>query len=139
MAEPKLKEMTERVAVNRYERPRGFWIVIPIAVGSTFVAFSLRSNFEPGSLLFDSLLQSVPSFASFCHQIQPYLITMMWAIHVFEAAYMSSTRLYPHHVAPSSKLFWKWTLSAFFEGIGSFKRFDNIVKCEEELKHPRSI
>lgn len=123
-----------RITVKKYTRPKGLWIVTPIAVACTLAAFCLRSNFQPGSYLYDNLLTSVPSFARFCYIIQPLLMPLVVAIHSAEAANMAATRLEKHSVPMLSLLWWKWIVNCFFEGVGTFVRFDAIVKDEEELR-----
>ena len=123
-----------KITVKKYTRPRGLYIVVPIAVACTLAAFSLRSNFQPGSYLHDCLLESVPRFAWFCYTIQPLMLPLVVAIHSAEATYMASTRLEKHSVPTFSLLWWKWILNCFFEGFGTFVRFDGIVKKEEELR-----
>ncbi|MCJ1379672.1 hypothetical protein MMC17_002774 [Xylographa soralifera] len=123
-----------KITVKKYKRPKGLWIVVPFLVAGTITAFSKRSNFEPGSFLYDYLLNSVPDFAKFCHTIQPYLLPGILMIHTTEAAHMASSRLDKHSVPRFSPLWWKWVISAFFEGIGAFRRLDRIVADEEDLK-----
>ena len=123
-----------KITVKKYKRAKGPWIITPIAVACTLAAFALRSNFEPGSLFHDTLLKSVPSFARFCYTIQPYLVAGMVSVHTAEATHMASSRLEKHSVPTFSVLWWKWIVSTFFEGFGSFIRFDKIVKEEEQRK-----
>ncbi|MCJ1259325.1 hypothetical protein MMC24_007162 [Lignoscripta atroalba] len=122
------------VTVKKYKRPKGWMIAVFLASACTFVAFSMRSNFEPGSFLYDNVLKGTPRFARFCHTIQPLLIYPMLALHASEAAQMGRSRLRKHTVPMFSKLWWKWILSTFVEGVGAFIRFDRIVKEEEEKK-----
>ncbi|MCJ1288578.1 hypothetical protein MMC34_000106 [Xylographa carneopallida] len=122
------------ITVKKYMRPKGVWIAVPFLVAGTMVAFSKRSNFEPGSFLYDHLLKSVPDFAKFCHAIQPYLLPGVIMIHTTEAAHMASSRLEKHSVPRFSSLWWKWIISTFFEGAGAFMRLDRIVADEEERK-----
>ena len=123
-----------KIIVKKYKRPKGLWIVVPFLVAGTMAAFSKRSNFEPGSLFYDYLLKFVPDFAKFCHTIQPYLLPGILMIHTTETAHMISSRLEKHSVPRFSALWWKWVISAFFEGVGAFRRIDRIVADEEDLK-----
>ena len=123
-----------KITVKKYKRPEGLWIIVPIVVASTLAAFARRSNFVPGFLFHDVLLKSVPNFAEFCYTIQPYLVASMIAIHGAEAAHMVSSRLERHSVPTFSLLWWKWVVGTFFEGVGSFIRFDKMVKEEEGRK-----
>ena len=62
------------------------------------------------------------------------LLGGMVVIHGSEAVHMARTRLEKHSVPLFSKLWWKWVVSTFFEGVGNFIRFDGIVREEEEKK-----
>ena len=122
------------VTVKKYKSPKGFKALVFVAAGCTMVVFSKRSNFQPGSLFYDTILKHAPAFAQWCYKIQPKLIYPMVVIHAAEAAYMEKSRLEKHTVPRFSKLWWKWVLSTFVEGFGAFVRFDQIVKDEEEKK-----
>ncbi|MCJ1227283.1 hypothetical protein MMC12_003938 [Toensbergia leucococca] len=122
------------ITVKKYKRPKGFMAVVFIASACTFVAFSKRSNFLPGSWLYDIILKHVPDFAQWCHKIQPLVIYPMLAIHGSETVYLEKSRLQKHNVPRFSKLWWKWVLSTFLEGFGAFVRIDRIVKEEEAKK-----
>ncbi|KZF19837.1 hypothetical protein L228DRAFT_250264 [Xylona heveae TC161] len=127
------------VTVKEYRRPKGFHAVIFTVCFATYVAFSRRSNFIPGSLLYDLFLQGFPAFGKWLYTIQPLLIVTMVAIHVFEVTWLARTRLRVHNVPVTSKLWWIWMASCFIEGFGSFQRFDDIVyetrKAKESQKH----
>lgn len=125
------------IAVKEYRRPRGFLAVVFVASATTFGCFSQRSNFLPGSFLYDYILQHVPSFARFCYNIQPYVLYPMLAIHLSEAVWMERTRLRKFNVPRFSKLWWQWLLSNFTEGVGAFKRFDRIVHEEITKKETK--
>ena len=120
------------VTVKKYKKPKGFWAVVFVASACTFVVFSRRSNFQPGSFLYDNVLKHAPAFAQWCYKIQPLVIYPMIAIHGVETFHMQKSRLEKHNVPFFSKLWWKWVLSTFVEGVGAFIRFDRIVKEEQE-------
>ncbi|MCJ1338355.1 hypothetical protein MMC09_003642 [Bachmanniomyces sp. S44760] len=123
------------ITVKKYKRPHGFMALVFVAAATTYVCFIKRSNFLPGSLLYDSVLQYVPRFAKFCYTIQPLVLYPMLVLHSSEAAYMAKTRCERHGVRVFSLLWWKWVGSTFVEGVGSFVRFDRIVKAEEGRKN----
>lgn len=125
------------VTVKEYRRPRGFLALVFVAAATTFVCFSRRSNFLPGSSLYDHVLQHVPRFAKFCYDVQPFVLYPMLAIHLSEALWMERTRLEKFNVPRFSKLWWQWLLSNFIEGVGAFKRFDRIVEEEVTKKELR--
>lgn len=122
------------ITVKKYESPKGFMAFVFVATACTFVVFSKRSNFQPGSVVYDIVMRHVPGFARFCYKIQPVVIYPMVVLHAGEAIYMEKTRLENHTVPRFSKLWWKWLLSTFVEGIGAFVRFDRIVEEEESKK-----
>ncbi|MCJ1457588.1 hypothetical protein MMC28_007956 [Mycoblastus sanguinarius] len=125
------------VTVKRYKEPRGFMAVGFVASLLTYIAFSRRANFLAGSILYDSLLKYVPLFANFCWMVQPLVFYPMVIGHGFEATWMARRRLEKHTVPMLSMLWWKWVLGTFVEGVGSFKRFDEIVR-EEEVKKEKA-
>lgn len=122
------------ITVKKYKRPKGFMTVVFVSCAVTLVMFSKRSNFQPGSILYDNLLKYTPGFADWCYKIQPMLLYPMLAIHISEATCMAQTRLKKHSVPRCSRLWWKWILSTFIEGVGAFMRLDGIVKEEEANK-----
>ncbi|KAL9132074.1 MAG: hypothetical protein Q9217_000110 [Psora testacea] len=122
-----------RITIKVYREPYGFMALVMSAVIMTFVCFANRGNFLPGSLFYDVLrLHAVPGFARFCYAIQPYLMALMVGIHLGEAMWMARTRLRRHSVPTGGRLWWTWVLSTFLEGVGSFVRFDGLVREEEE-------
>lgn len=125
------------IAAREYRRPRGFLAVVFIASATTFVCFSQRSNFLPGSFLYDYIFGHVPRFAKFCYDIQPLVLYPMLAIHLSEAVWMERTRLRKFNVPRFSKLWWQWLSSTFIEGVGAFKRFDRIVREEMAKKEAK--
>lgn len=122
------------ITVKKYAPPKGFMAVVFGACVWTFLTFSRRSNFLPGSLYYDLLLKYVPWFASFCYKIQPLLITIMLALHSAEAIHLAITRLNKYTVPMFSRLWWQWIISDFIEGIGALIRFDQVVEEERSRK-----
>lgn len=55
------------------------------------------------------------------------LFGLILGIHIVETVWLWKTRLSKHGVKVGSGVWWLWTLSAFFEGFGTFKRFDKEV------------
>lgn len=122
------------ITVKRYKRPRGFWAVVWVAAFVTFLAFSRRANFRPGSVLFDGSLYRVPGFAGFCWRIQRLVIWPMVVLHAGEALYMARGRLERHAVRMFGVVWWLWVGSTFVEGYGASVRFDEVVREEEERR-----
>jgi len=122
------------ITVKKFRGPKGVMGVVFVAAAVTFVVFSKRSNFEPGALVYDTVMRHVPNFNKFCHKIQPLVLYPMIALHSWEAYNMDQTRLEKHSIPRFSKLWWKWIFMTFIGGIGLFKSFDSIVE-EEEAKN----
>lgn len=120
------------IIVKTYRSPRKFHAIVFVTVLVTLVAFSTKSNFLPGSLLYDNILHRVPRFANFCLLVFPIIDPLIVVTHTAEAATMIRTRLRRHGVALFTPLWWKWTISCWIEGVGSFQRFDKIVREEQD-------
>lgn len=125
------------ITVKRYARPEGATAVVFFIILSNYLLFFKRSNFQPGSFLFDVILIYVPGFAQLGFKVQPLVFYLMAFLHIGEGIYMVRGRLQKHTVPTFSTLWWKWTLNSFLEGYGSFVRFDQIVR-EEELKREKA-
>lgn len=122
------------ITVKEYRAPKGFHAVVFFACLTTFLMLSTRRNLVRGSLLYDSVLRHVPTFATFLYKIQPLVFYPMLAIHLSEAFYMETARLSKHSVPRLSRLWWTWLVSNFIEGYGAFQRFDKIVKEKKAEK-----
>ena len=122
------------ITVKRYKEPKGLMAIIMWAACVTFVVFSRRAHFIPGSYFYDLVLGHVPSFAVFCWNIQPLVFFPMVVIHTAEAVQMQRSRLEKHTVRLFSSVWWKWMFSAFTEGYTSFRRFDEVIGEEEAKK-----
>lgn len=122
------------ITIQEYRRPRGFGAVMFTVCLATFIAFSRRSNFLPGSELYSRLLHHVPNFATFCYKVQPLVIGSMVVIHTIEALHLSIYRLRPHSVAIGSKVWSLWVLNDFIEGFTVLQRFDALVEEKRALK-----
>lgn len=120
------------IVVREYRPPTGSHAVLFTVCLATFIAFSRRSNFLPGSTLYSVALSHVPRFAAFCYTIQPLLITTMTAIHLAEAIHLAIKRLRPHRVPLFSWLWWAWVVDDFIEGVGALMRFDALVREERD-------
>ncbi|MCJ1309095.1 hypothetical protein MMC25_002750 [Agyrium rufum] len=119
------------ITVKEYAPPTGFHAVVFMACLLTFIAFSRRTNFRPGSLIYDYIFSYVPDFARFCHLMQPIVLYPMILLHGWEAGTMATSRLQKHNVPYPSRLWWLWVGSCFIEGAGSFRRLDGLVNKEK--------
>ncbi|KAB8067258.1 hypothetical protein BDV29DRAFT_186484 [Aspergillus leporis] len=126
------------IVIKEYRGPQGLSQVIPFGlVVATLIAFCRRSNFLPGSLLYETTgLEQYPSFAQFCYKVQPLLLTLLLGIHALEATLLAVKRLRRHKVPLLSGVWLAWIGSILIEGVVAWRRFDEMVK-EEELKEHR--
>jgi Protein of unknown function (DUF2470) len=115
------------ITIQEYRAPTGFGAVVFTTCLFTFIAFSRRAHFEPGSEFYSRLFQYVPGFAAFCYSIQPLLISLMVLIHVSEALHMWFYRLRPHNVRFGSRLWLCWFVNDLIEGYTTLQRFDALV------------
>ena len=122
------------ITVKKYKPPRGFMTVVFVLCLLAYISLCRRANFEPGSVLYDTLLKYVPSFANFCWTYQPLLFWPMIALHGYETVRLVKTKLEKHTVRMFSKVWWMWVLSCFVEGFGSFIRFNECVREEQAKK-----
>ena len=124
------------ITVKTYAPPKGFMAFVFGACLWSYLTFSRRSHFLPGSLYYDYFFRFVPGLASFCYKFQPLMISLMVVLHGAEVIHLAITRLEKHTVPVFSQLWWKWILSDFVEGVGALTRFNRIVN-EERLKRER--
>ena len=120
--------------IKKYVPPHGFMILNFALCLWTYITFSRRTHFIPGSLYHQVFFQHVPRFASFCYKIQQLVIYAMAAIHLAEVVYMERSRLRKHTVRTLSRVWWMWLLSDFVEGWPATIRFNSTVKEEEEKR-----
>ena len=123
------------VTIKEYLPPRGLFMwVVMVATVSTFVVFGKRGNLREGGWVYEMMsLLKVPQFANVFYRIQPWVMVVMIGVHGAETVWMARTRLRRHSVPTGGVLWWMWVVSTFFEGVGSFVRFDRAVR-EEETK-----
>ncbi|OKL59486.1 hypothetical protein UA08_05383 [Talaromyces atroroseus] len=115
------------LTIQEYRAPTGFAAVMFTTCLLTFIAFSRRAHFEPGSELYSRVFQYVPGFATFCYSIQPLLIRIMAVIHLGEALHLWFYRLRPHNIRFGSRLWLCWFVNDFIEGYTALQRFDALV------------
>lgn len=127
------------ITLTKYIPPHSYQIVIFGLCLFTYVSCFKRSNLLPGSFVYEYLgYKYVPDFAYFVYAIQPLLLSLMVAIHVFECTLLSFTKLKPHNVPVFSGLWFVWTASCFIEGAGTFQRIGQFVKEEQAKKGGKS-
>jgi hypothetical protein len=107
-----------KITVKEYRAPKGFHAVVFVTCLGTYFLLGRPANYLPGSLLHDY----VPAFAEFVHRVRDWVLYPMVALHLCES-YLMRRKLERHSVALFSTVWWLWVVSAFIEGMGSFKRF----------------
>lgn len=128
------------VMLTKYIPPHGFLQILVFGLCLfTYVSCFRRSNLLPGSFVYEYLgYKYVPDFAYFVYTIQPLLLSLMVAIHIFECTLLTFTKLKPHGVPVFSGLWFVWTASCFIEGAGAFQRIGQFAKEEQAKRGGKS-
>ncbi|KAH0607795.1 uncharacterized protein H6S33_002829 [Morchella sextelata] len=123
------------LVVDVYVPPRTpvQWLTF-LGVCLGYYGFSFRSNFEPGAAIHDYLLAPFPTFAALCARFHFEWLFLMLLIHVAEAVHMARGRLRRHQTPRFGGVWWMWVVGTFFEGFGSFLRFDQAVEGVREKR-----
>lgn len=128
--------------VTSYIPPQGAQVIGFALCLATLVGYSRRANFEPGSLLYDTLDLGArfPGFTEFSVKWQPWVFGSLAGAHAFEAVFLLGwMRLRKHGVKIFSGLWWTWMVLGFVEGFPAWMRFDAEVKrVESEGEHEKS-
>lgn len=126
------------ISITEYRAPRGLHVFVFGVCLATYIGFSRRSNFVPGSIMYETLgLEKVPGFTQFCYKIQPWLFSGMVGIHLLESVGLAMLRLKPHRVPFLSGLWFAWVSSTFIEGFGAWQRTGQMVKEEQAKRENR--
>ncbi|KAI9696495.1 MAG: hypothetical protein M1820_008123 [Bogoriella megaspora] len=127
------------ITITEYKPPQGWHWIVFSAVTLTLMAYYKRSNFIPGSWLYENLLRSVPGFAKFSWTIQPLVFYGIIVIHSCEAFFMANGLLKKHSVPVGSSLWLKWVATTWIDGFCSFSRFKDLARQKtlerEKQKH----
>ncbi|KAI2484340.1 HugZ heme iron utilization protein [Pyrenophora tritici-repentis] len=100
-----------------------------------FLLLPRQANWQPGSLLYDSVLHLVPGTANFVAKFGWTVVFLMLA-HVIEA-FIMVRKLARHGCTFLDAVWWKWVGTCLVEGFTSFRRLDALVeekKREKEAK-----
>lgn len=124
------------ITLKSYSLPNRPWQVSIFGlVVMTVLLLGRRSTLNPGPRsLYRPLANKFPSLFPWLWNIQPFVLGLMAVLHTIEAAWMDRTRLRKHSVPRFSILWFKWVMSAFIEGFGSFWRLDEMVAKEHRKK-----
>lgn len=120
------------IVVTEYRVPQGATAVVFALCVASYALFCRRSNFLPGSFVYDSMFSGVPAAAEFCYRIQPLLFPGLLGAHVLEAGLLAVKRLRRHRVPFLSGVWWAWVVSTVIEGFGAWQRFDGMVKQKQK-------
>lgn len=128
-----------RITVKRYVPPRSAAQVVLFGViAAIFVVFLRVGNFRAGSWVYEGGgLGYVPRFAGFCEVMQPWVLGLLVGAHVLEAGVLVRGRLVRHSVTVGGLVWWAWVMDCFVEGGPAFRRFDEYVRGEEEMREKK--
>lgn len=116
------------IVVTEYKAPHGVTAVTFTVCLTAYVLFCRRSNFLPGSLVYDWVFAKAPAAAESCYNIQPLLFPGLLASHTLESVLLAFKRLRRHQVPALSGVWCAWMVSTFIEGFGAWQRFDGMIK-----------
>ncbi|KAI2474463.1 HugZ heme iron utilization protein [Pyrenophora tritici-repentis] len=91
-----------------------------------------QANWQPGSLLYDSVLHLVPGTANFVAKFGWTVVFLMLA-HVIEA-FIMVRKLARHGCTFLDAVWWKWVGTCLVEGFTSFRRLDALVEEKKREK-----
>ncbi len=91
------------------------------------------ANWQPGSLLYSTVLYHVPGFASFVARIGWIVFAVMLPIHAVEAIIMAK-KLATHGCTFMDAVWWKWVGTCFVEGFTSFFRLNALLEEKKREK-----
>lgn len=104
----------------------------------SYLFLPFPSIWQPGSLLYDTLLYHVPWFASFVAQFGWWIVVgIMIPLHTTEAGFMARRLRTKHGLTPLDAMWWAWTTSCFVEGVTSKWRLDSLIEDKRKEKEAK--
>jgi hypothetical protein len=96
------------------------------------------SNWQPGSLLYDTVLHYIPWFANFVALIGWWIfVLIILPVHTLEAGLMARRLRIRHGLTPFDGMWWAWTGSCFVEGITSTWRLNSLLDQKRKEKNAK--
>jgi len=92
-----------------------------------------KANWQPGSLLYDSVLHLVPGFANSVAKVGWTVFVLLILSHAIECA-MMARKLAKHGCTFLDVVWWKWVGTCFVEGFVSFMRLDAVIEEKRKEK-----
>lgn len=120
------------VDVDEFKPPRGFDVVVFVAVAAYFGCYLALPWQVPGSPLHSFWDAVFPGGAAMQEWVVRRIAVPVLGIHLAEIVLLDRTRLAKYGVRRGSGVWWKWVASCFFEGFPSFGRFDRMVRKKRE-------
>lgn len=127
------------VVIKGYSPPDRLWQYgLSSLVLLIFATFPFRESLRPESGSVISKIWSVgglaPWLAQLSYTLAPLTLGFIIVAHAAEAVWFANTKLRRHWVETGSVIWWCWIVDCMVEGVGSWSRFDRIVKKMEEKK-----
>lgn len=116
------------IVIDEYRFPRGGQAVAFVLCASFYIISARQANFQPGSLVYDSLLHKVPTIANYCYDYHPAAFLAFLGIHSLEAGLLAANRLRRYRVPFFSGVWWAWVISTVIEGMTAWQRIGMMVK-----------
>lgn len=104
----------------------------------SYTLLPFASNWQPGSLIYDSFLYRLPAFANFLVAVGWYIVVViMIPIHSVEAGIMARRLKIKHGLTPLDAVWWQWVGSTFVEGVTAMWRLDGLVEQKKREKEAK--
>lgn len=101
----------------------------------SYLFLPFPSIWQPGSLLYDTVLYRVPGFANFVAWAGWWIVVaFMIPIHSVEAGIMARRLRMKHGLTPVEGMWWAWTGSMFVEGVTAKLRLDGLLEGKRREK-----
>jgi hypothetical protein len=122
------------VRITSYLPPRKpFHIIVFGLVAMTYTLDLTYQWIVPGTFMYDVVLPWYPGGREWFFWMLRMQMIPTLVIHATEAFLMDRMKLSRYGVQRWSGLWWKWMLSCFVEGVGSFQRIGAEVKRQEAV------
>jgi len=125
------------VSVDKYVPPTikigHLWNFTQCILAYTLLPFP--SLWQPGSLIYDSILYRLPALANIMAVWGWYIVVViMIPIHSVEAGITARRLRVKHGLTPLDAVWWAWVGSTFVEGVTAKWRLDGLVAQKRREK-----
>ncbi|CEJ82948.1 hypothetical protein VHEMI02986 [[Torrubiella] hemipterigena] len=108
-----------------------------IAIGAILFLYgagvaSASGHFAPGTALWETAERLLPGSAEKLLWVAQKIVPWLALVHGIEAVLFDQLRMKAYGVPRFSALWWKWEISCFIEGLGSWKRIGKVIADKQK-------